>query len=43
MQIAICVATFRRPRMLGGLLDGLNRLTFRGPTPDLEIVVLIRA
>lgn len=39
MQIAICVVTYRRPKMLGGLLEGLSRLTFRGPMPDLEVVV----
>jgi len=40
MEVAICVITFRRPRGLSRLVDGLNQLTFRGEPPGIRLVVV---
>ena len=41
MQIAICIATFRRRQRLQVLLRGISQLTFRKvPRPDIAIVVV---
>ena len=38
VRVSVCVATYRRPQLLGRLLEGLTRL---GPgTPDFEVVVV---
>lgn len=39
-RVAVCVATYRRPAMLRDLLESLAALRFRGPAPDLRIVVV---
>ena len=41
MRIAVCIATFRRPEGLRGLLDGINRLTFvKYPVPSIRVIVV---
>jgi succinoglycan biosynthesis protein ExoM len=40
MRVAICVTTFRRPKLLGELLRGLSELTFQKmPCPEITVVV----
>jgi glycosyltransferase involved in cell wall biosynthesis len=40
-RVAICIATYRRPRMLETLLKALDRLTFRKmPEPLVTVVVI---
>jgi succinoglycan biosynthesis protein ExoM len=40
-RVAICIATYRRPRMLATLLKALDRLTFRKmPEPRVTVVVI---
>lgn len=40
LHVAVCVATYKRPRMLACLLEGLNQLTFRTAPPALRIIVI---
>src|SRR5882672_1811375 len=41
MRLAICIGTFRRPRLLGELLESLSQLTFRKvQRPQIEIIVV---
>lgn len=41
MKISICAATYKRPKVLQGLLESLNKLTFtRIPTPVMEVIVV---
>ena len=40
-RVTICIATYRRPRMLATLLKALDRLTFaKGPVPRVNVVVI---
>jgi len=40
-RVAVCIATYRRPRMLATLLKALDRLTFRKmPEPRVTVVVI---
>lgn len=40
-RVAVCVATFRRPTQLAGLLESFGRLAFdRGRTPEVLVVVV---
>lgn len=39
-RVAICVPTFRRPRGLARLLEGLNGLVFEDDPPQIEIVIV---
>lgn len=40
-RVAVCVATFRRPAQLAGLLESLGRLAFdRCRTPDVLVIVV---
>lgn len=40
-RIAVCIATFRRPKWLSGLLDGINRLTFvKFRVPSIRVIVI---
>lgn len=41
MKIAVCIATFRRPKGLARLLDGLDALRFDSiAPPDIELVIV---
>jgi|SoimicMinimDraft_17_1059745.scaffolds.fasta_scaffold03079_2 succinoglycan biosynthesis protein ExoM len=41
MRVAICIGTFRRPRLLAELLESLSRLGFRKvQRPQIEIIVV---
>ena len=41
VRVAICIATYRRPRMLAQLLKALDRLTFRKvPVPQVRVIVI---
>lgn len=40
MKVAVCVCTLHRPLGLERLLEALGRLTFRGPAPEVEVVVV---
>jgi len=39
-RVAVCVATFRRPELLGGLLASLGRLELRRHPAELRVVVV---
>jgi succinoglycan biosynthesis protein ExoM len=40
MRVAICIATFRRTKLLQGLLEGISELTFRKVrAPDIQVIV----
>lgn len=39
-EVAVCIATYQRPKGLERLLAGLAELTFAGPRPRLKIVVV---
>lgn len=38
--MAVCIATFRRPELLGSLLGSLGRLRFRETPPHVRVVVV---
>lgn len=40
MEVAICIATCRRPNGLARLLDGLAGLSFAAGAPDLRVIVV---
>src|SRR3989304_3999768 len=40
MNVAICVATYKRPIMLWRLLEGISRLTFRDQQPQIRIIIV---
>ena len=41
MFVSICVATYKRPKQLGLLLEGLNQLVFdKIERPDIEVIVV---
>jgi glycosyltransferase involved in cell wall biosynthesis len=41
MKVAICIATFRRPKLLRQLLEGLGGLTFiHLPEPDVRVIIV---
>ena len=40
-RVAICIATYRRPRMLATLLKALDRQVFQKARPPLVTVVVI--
>ena len=41
MHVAICIATFRRPNLLGKLLQGIAEQTFeKSAQPDIQVVVV---
>ncbi len=39
-RVAVCVATFRRPALLGELLESLGALTFDRLAPEVRVVVV---
>ena len=39
-RVAICIATFRRPRGLRSLLRGIDQLVFEDPAPHIEVIVV---
>ena len=39
-HVSVLVLTMQRPRLLGRLLDALEQLTFDGPPPAVEVIVV---
>ncbi|MBT8495876.1 MAG: glycosyltransferase, partial [Deltaproteobacteria bacterium] len=42
-RVAVCIATFKRPKGLDRLLEGISRLRYRGPEPKVRVVVVDNA
>jgi succinoglycan biosynthesis protein ExoM len=40
VRVAVCVATYNRPLLLGALLDSLGDLRFSGEAPELQLFVV---
>lgn len=39
-HVAVCIATFRRPQMLGELLDSLGAMVYSGRAPRVSVLVV---